>query len=512
MLTRISLKNLPVTGKLLLGFGLLLFMGIMLSLVGFYGLYHSDQSLKRISRLGAVYDKTVVAREANFTYALERSTSSLELHDSTIGAISQELSALLQEINTGSWPQEDKNTVQRIGAALNDYIAQRKQVMTADVSQQVLGDLNTQMATLQENINQLYFTEESRAASNVVSSDTRLAIITLVAVILGLTAAIVISRQIVRPLQQALQATRSIAEGDLTVKLGSERQDELGQLICAMADMNANLHGMIDKIRLSAEQIAHAAGEIVAGNTDLSARTEEQAAAIEETAASMEQLTSTVKQNTDSAHHANSLVTNASTTARQGGEQVSSVVKTMGDIAQGSRRIAEITSMINSIAFQTNILALNAAVEAARAGEQGRGFAVVAGEVRNLAQRSAQAAKEIENLIAESVAQIGNGASLAENAGKTMGDIVLAVTQVHDLMGEITVASDEQHRGISQVGRAIVEMDQGTQQNAVLVEQSSAAAASLEQQATLLSGAVSAFRLSSEHGQPALRRLAAPSA
>ncbi|MGM3174658.1 methyl-accepting chemotaxis protein [Dickeya lacustris] len=495
MLQQFSLKNLPVTRKLLLGFGLLLLIGIMLSLVGFDGLHNSEQSLKRISRLGALYDKTVVAREGNFSYALERKAQYLEQHDTAINTIGQELNSLLEEIRAGNWPQEDENAITQVRTVLGDYNRQRQQVMKNDVSQQELSALNTQMATLQDSINQLYFTEESRAAKNVTQGDIRLAIITLVAIIIGITAAIVISRQIVRPLQQALQATRAISEGDLTVRLSSERSDELGQLICAMAKMNDNLHGMIDNIRLSADQIFHAAGEIVAGNTDLSARTEEQAAAIEQTAASMEQLTSTVKQNTENAHHANSLVMSASSTARQGGEQVSSAVQTMGDIAQGSRRIAEITSVINSIAFQTNILALNAAVEAARAGEQGRGFAVVAGEVRNLAQRSAQAATEIENLIATSVSQINNGASLVENAGKTMSDIVLSVTQVHDIMGEIAVASDEQHRGISQVGSAIVEMDQSTQQNAVLVEQSSAAAASLEQQAERLSHAVSAFRL-----------------
>ncbi|MGM3225578.1 methyl-accepting chemotaxis protein [Dickeya zeae] len=497
MLHHLSLKHLPVTRKLLLGFGLLLLIGITLSLVGFYGLHNSDQSLKRLSRLGSMYDKTVVAREANFNYALERKTQYLEQHDSAISTISQELTTLLQEIKANAWPEEDEHGIRQVSTMLDAYTNQRKQVMKSDVSQQVLSDLNAQMATLQESINQLYFTEESRAARNVTNSDVQLAMITIVAVILGLTAAIVISRQIVRPLHEALRATRAISEGDLTVQLSSERRDELGQLICAMAKMNDNLHGMIDKIRLSADQISHAAGEIVSGNVNLSSRTEQQAAAIEQTAASMEQLTSTVKQNTDNAHHANTLVINASSTARQGGEQVSSAVQTMGNIAQGSRRIAEITSVINSIAFQTNILALNAAVEAARAGEQGRGFAVVAGEVRNLAQRSAQAAHEIENLIATSVSQINDGASLVENAGKTMEDIVQAVTQVHDIMGEIAVASDEQHRGISQVGNAIVEMEQTTQQNAVLVEQSSAAATSLEQQAELLSSAVSAFRLSS---------------
>ncbi|WP_224718371.1 methyl-accepting chemotaxis protein [Pectobacterium versatile] len=511
MLRWMSFQNLSVTRKLLVGFGLLLVMGVILSMVGFYGLHNSDQSLKRISRLGAIYDKTVVARENNFGYALERKAQYLEQHDSAIGNINEELSALLKAIDTSHWPTEDKSAIQDISASLNAYISQRQQVMSPDVSQQRLSELNAQMAVLQENINKLYFTEETRAGRNVISSDIQLGVITLIAIILGLTTAIVISRQIVRPLHQALHATRAIAEGDLTVQLHNDRHDELGQLISAMGQMNSNLHSMIDKIRLSANQISYAAGEISAGNTDLSSRTTQQAAALEETAASMEQLTSTVKQNADNAHQANRLVMDASDTANQGGEQVSKAVNTMHDIAQSSHRIAEITSMINSIAFQTNILALNAAVEAARAGEQGRGFAVVASEVRSLAQRSAQAAKEIDTLIAESVSQINNGAALVNGAGKTMEGIVQSVTQVHNIMKDITTASDEQHRGISQVGQAIIEMDQNTQQNTVLVEQSSSAAQSLEQQAIVLSDAVSVFRLLPPSQQD-VRRLESPAA
>ncbi|RAT60377.1 hypothetical protein AU501_10720 [Lonsdalea populi] len=273
--------------------------------------------------------------------------------------------------------------------------------------------------------------------------------------------------------------------------------------------MKANLHNIIDDIRLGVSQINTAAREIVAGNDDLSSRTESQAAAVEETAASMEQLTSTVKQNASNAHHANKLVLDATQTAQSGGKLVEEVVKTMSEIEGSSKRIAEITSVINGIAFQTNILALNAAVEAARAGEQGRGFAVVAGEVRNLAQRSSQAAKEIEGLISTSVNQVGHGARLVNDAGKTMHDIVTSVTHIHDIMGEITVASDEQSRGIAQVNEAIVDMDSTTQQNAALVQESTAAASSLEEQAIVLSNAIAVFRLSSSrerenNGQQAL--------
>jgi len=274
-------------------------------------------------------------------------------------------------------------------------------------------------------------------------------------------------------------------------------------LMNAVAGMSQNLRNMIYEIRTGVGQVSHAAAEIAAGNTDLSSRTEEQAAAVEETAASMEQLSSTVKQNAENAHHASKLASDASQTATIGGKQVGDVVLTMQQISSSSKRIAEITSVINGIAFQTNILALNAAVEAARAGEQGRGFSVVASEVRTLAQRSAQAAKEIEGLIAESVERVNTGAKLVESTGRTMQDIVQSVTNVRDIMGEIASASDEQSRGITQISQAIVEMDSTTQQNAALVEQSAAAADSLEEQSRLLTEAVSVFRLSDNDSKSA---------
>ncbi|EFQ9231641.1 methyl-accepting chemotaxis protein, partial [Salmonella enterica] len=248
-------------------------------------------------------------------------------------------------------------------------------------------------------------------------------------------------------------------------------------------------------VRQGAEEIYRGTSEITAGNTDLSSRTEQQAAAIEQTAASMEQLTATVKQNADNAHHASKLAEDASGKASRGGQMVSGVVQTMGNISTSSKKISEITAVINSIAFQTNILALNAAVEAARAGEQGRGFAVVASEVRTLASRSAQAAKEIEGLIGASVSLIEQGSEEVIAAGSTMNEIVDAVKRVTDIMLDIAAASDEQSRGIVQVSQAISEMDKVTQQNASLVEEASAAAASLEEQAARLTQAVDAFRL-----------------
>ncbi|MCO7255046.1 methyl-accepting chemotaxis protein [Dickeya oryzae] len=352
---------------------------------------------------------------------------------------------------------------------------------------------------LLDTVDKMVAEETAATQSDITSAEWQIAITSLITLILGALIAWYISHLITRPLNSTVAIAESIATGDLTVAIETTRHDELGMLFGAMAKMKANLHNMIDDIRMGVTQITTAASEIVTGNNDLAARTESQAASVEETAASMEQLTSTVKQNAANAHQANKLVLDATHTAQEGGKLVADVVQTMSDIEGSSKRIAEITSVINGIAFQTNILALNAAVEAARAGEQGRGFAVVANEVRNLAQRSSQAAKEIEGLISTSVEQVSKGAHLVHSAGKTMQEIVTAVTHVHDIMGEITVASDEQSRGIAQVNQAIVEMDSTTQQNAALVQQSSAAANSLEEQAVVLSNAVSVFRLSSTH-------------
>ncbi|MGM3223727.1 methyl-accepting chemotaxis protein [Dickeya zeae] len=320
-------------------------------------------------------------------------------------------------------------------------------------------------------------------------------VIGLAIIAIGVLLAWRITLLITQPLRQSLSMAEQIAQGDLTATISVNRRDELGQLMTAMNQMNHKLRDMIGRIREGVNNVASAASEIAAGNTDLSSRTEQQSAAVVETAASMEQLTSTVKQNADNAHHASQLAADAANNATKGGDIVTNVVSTMNEIATSSRRISEITSVINGIAFQTNILALNAAVEAARAGEQGRGFAVVAGEVRSLAQRSAQAAKEIESLINESVTRVNTGSTQVESAGKTMDEIIRSISHVHDIMGEIASASDEQSRGINQISSAVAEMDATTQQNAALVEQSSAAANSLEEQAQALEQAVSIFRL-----------------
>ena len=302
-------------------------------------------------------------------------------------------------------------------------------------------------------------------------------------------------RAVLEPINVAVRFAERIAQGDLSAEIHARSDDEAGKLLKALGRMNSSLGDVVAQVRVSAEAVVSASGQVAAGTTDLSQRTEEQASSLEQTAASMEQLSSTVKQNADNARQADDLARNTFNRAEQGGREVARVVITMSGISESSKRIADIISVIDGIAFQTNILALNAAVEAARAGEQGRGFAVVASEVRSLAQRSAQAAKEIKTLIGESVAQVDDGTKLVEQAGATISALVADAKQVSGLMGSIAEASDEQARGVQQVNKTVTEMDKVVQQNASAVQQSAAAAESMRRQADSLLRAVSAFRI-----------------
>jgi len=347
--------------------------------------------------------------------------------------------------------------------------------------------------------------DHTRITVDQRTSTTRIALIA--AVIIGILLLIFSDRylvtMLVKPLDRIRQQFRQISQGDLSQPMEDMGRNCVGQLVPLLKAMQDSLRDAVSNIRSGSENIWRGATEIATGNNDLSSRTEEQAAALEETAASMEQLTATVKLNADHARQASELADVASTTASDGGELVGEVVETMVGISASSKKIAEITDVINSIAFQTNILALNAAVEAARAGEQGRGFAVVAGEVRNLASRSAGAAKEIEALIADSVTRVEKGSRLVSDAGTTMEAILRAVREVTAIMKQIASATDEQSKGISQVGIAIAQMDSVTQQNASLVEQVSAAATSLRMQTEDLRSSVQTFRLSDEPALPA---------
>jgi methyl-accepting chemotaxis protein len=318
---------------------------------------------------------------------------------------------------------------------------------------------------------------------------------TAVIILVGLGLIWVIPLSVIHPVQDAVTLAHSIADGDLTHAVTLKGSDELGQLLGNLDMMQTRLAEVVTNVRKGSEAVAASSAEIAQGNSDLSARTESQASALEQTAASMEQLSATVKQNADSAQQANQLAKNATTVAVKGGEVVGQVVETMKGINEASRKISDIISVIDGIAFQTNILALNAAVEAARAGDQGRGFAVVASEVRTLASRSAAAAKEIKTLINTSVDRVEHGSVLVDQAGTTMAEVVSSIRRVTDIMGEISAASSEQSLGVSQVGEAVTQMDQVTQQNAALVEEMAAAAGSLKVQAQELVQVVGVFKL-----------------
>ena len=346
---------------------------------------------------------------------------------------------------------------------------------------------------------QIERSEAQAAEANALIRSYRMAVV--VAGVAGLALLVVLSWVLVARIRQSLSevsgVARRIGEGDLSRPVQVSGRGEVAEMMLAMQQMQASLVRIVGEVRLSSDSIATGSSEIATGNADLSQCTEEQASNLEETAASMEELTSTVKNNADTAHKAAALAGEASRAAVQGGEVVAQVVSPMEEISAASRKITDIISVIDGIAFQTNILALNAAVEAARAGEQGRGFAVVASEVRSLAQRSADAAREIKTLIGASVEKVENGTQLVSEAGRSMEGIVAQVQRVSDLIGEISSATSEQTTGISLVGEAVTQLDQVTQQNAALVEQSAAAADSLRHQAAKLAEVVSVFRLAS---------------
>ena len=389
----------------------------------------------------------------------------------------------------------------------------KRKLAGEDVMQELERTLKPLAASYSESIRkleqrqqQVYDASLKSAEAGAAMGTTMLVVSGVAAVLLGAFFAWVISRSITRPLAQASEVARRIADGDLSESTHMQVQgrDEAAVLMTALRDMQQQLAKVVAGVRHSADGVATASAEIAQGNNDLSARTEQQASALEETAASMEELSSTVRQNADNARQAKGLAVTASGVAQQGGAVVARVVDTMKGINDSSAKIANIIGVIDGIAFQTNILALNAAVEAARAGEQGRGFAVVATEVRSLAGRSAEAAREIKALIGASVERVQQGTTLVGEAGATMTEVVNAIQRVSDLVGEISAASAEQSAGVSQVGEAITQMDQATQQNAALVEQSAAAADSLRGQADQMVQAMAVFKLQGGGGRQQL--------
>ena len=424
-----------------------------------------------------------------------------------MSATTKEVSEKQKKLETLIDSDKGKELLAKVATARKTYVDARAKLLERkkageDVFALVDSDLRPMAQNYIQSLeNVTKYTDDELAAfeksvlSSAETSQWVLAIGAGASLVLGLLFAVWATRSITTPVQRAVEAAEEISKGNLSLRIDAQGKDEAARLLRALSEMQESLSRIVGHVREGSQSVAVASSEIASGNNDLSARTEQQASALQQTAASMEQLNSTVRQNADNARQANQLAMSASTVAVQGGEVVSQVVETMKGINDSSRKISDIIGVIDGIAFQTNILALNAAVEAARAGEQGRGFAVVASEVRSLAGRSAEAAKQIKTLINDSVERVEHGTSLVDQAGTTMTEVVGAIKRVTDLMGEISAASNEQSQGVSQVGEAVTQMDQVTQQNAALVEEMAAAASSLNNQAQDLVDTVAFFKL-----------------
>ena len=458
-----------------------------------------------------------IASNAVRTYARVKSASPADaaFFAAEMKTVSTRVTAIQKELEPLITTDKGKTLMQDVAAARKAYFVERDAAFAAKTAG---GDVTTMVDTKMVPAMNRYvesvrtvaaYQDDIVTAANTAIDATyaraRMLLLSLgaLALVLGSLLAAVLTRSITKPLAHAVALAETVASGDLTSDFTSSAQDEVGQLLRALASMNASLLATVTEVRVGTDTISTAAREIAAGNLDLSVRTEQQASALEETASSLEELTSTVKQNADHARNANLLAVSASSVAVRGGAVVADVVATMASINTCSRAIVDIISVIDSIAFQTNILALNAAVEAARAGEQGRGFAVVASEVRTLAARSAVAAKEIKVLIGNSVHQVEAGGKLVDQAGLTMTEVVASIASVTGIMGEIATASAEQTLGIEQINAAITQMDEVTQQNAALVEEAAGAAAQLEAQAATLARVVGAFRIDGGTVKPA---------
>jgi methyl-accepting chemotaxis protein len=512
-----NIANLKIGMRLGLGFGLVLVLMVAMIVVG----------INRLYEVGGLTDKItdkdwVKADAANTIASTTRANAALVLElisnpdkaaqpriNDQVNANKKIISDALDTLDRLIYLPEGKAMLSKIKEQRVRYVASFSQVsklMADDKHDEAVAKMFSEtlpiLETLQTDVKELADLQRNIVTSsgveikaNIGSARFLLLALGAMALLMGIVAAIWVTRTITLPVGHAVKIAQTVAAGDLSSTIVVLYQDEMGVLLQALKDMNDKLVKIVGEVRDSTDLIATASSEIAQGNMDLSGRTEQQAGALEETASTMEELTATVRQNSESARQANQLAHSASEVAMKGGTVVSEVVHTMGSINESSKKIVDIISVIDGIAFQTNILALNAAVEAARAGEQGRGFAVVAAEVRNLAQRSAGAAKEIKALIVDSVEKVDAGAKLVDQAGATMDEVVASVKRVTAIVGEITAASGEQSSGIEQINNAIIQMDNVTQQNAALVEQAAAAAASMQDQAGVLSQLVSVFKL-----------------
>ena len=513
-----NLNKLNIGARLSLGFAVVLVFAMVIAAVALVQLRSVATATREMMEVPLTKERLIGDWNRNINVAVARTIATAKSSDaSLIAALVPDANAttastgeLLKKIEPLIAEGREKDLLAQVMAARKPYVASRDKMWKlkadgkADEAAAVLNGEHlpasqTYLKLVGDLVQLQRDTLDARAA-DIASAEasSRMLMIVLAALALGLgvLCAWRLTKGITGPLQSAVVVARRVADGDLSVEVEVTSSDETGQLMQALRDMNSSLGQVVGQVRQGTDSIATASSEIASGNQDLSTRTEQQASSLQQTAASMEELTATVRQNTDTARQAAQLAGSASTAATKGGRVVHEVVKTMDAITASSKRIADIIGTIDGIAFQTNILALNAAVEAARAGEQGRGFAVVAGEVRSLAQRSASAAREIKTLIGESVQTVENGARQVQEAGHSMEDIVNQVNRVNDLISEISAASIEQSSGIGQVGEAVSQLDQVTQQNAALVHHSASAAESLKLQAATLARAVAAFKVS----------------
>ena len=511
------LRNVSIGVRLGLGFAVILLFSMLITGISVWRLHDVAMATRTMMELPLAKERYISDWYAKIDSGVRRTTAIARSSDTTLGAyfaeeakqssvVSGELQKKIEALISSP---EEKELFRLVSEQRKVYLDSRAQVsklkadgQEAEAEQAFSGIFvpgSTKYLKVVNDMLQHQRASIDKTAREIdeVAKTSRNLLLTLAVLALGfgVVCAWLLTMGIVRPLRTAVEVARKVADGDLTAQIDASARDEPGQLLQALKDRNTSLLNIVGEVRSGTDSIATSSTQIAAGNQDLSSRTEEQAGSLEETASSMEELTSTVKQNADNARQANQLAASAAQVAVKGGEVVAQVVGTMESINASSNKIVDIISVIDGIAFQTNILALNAAVEAARAGEQGRGFAVVASEVRNLAQRSATAAKEIKTLIGASVEQVNAGSMLVAQAGSTMNDIVDSVQRVSDIITEITAASSEQSVGIDEINRAIGQMDAVTQQNAALVEESAAAAESMQHQAHKLAQVVSVFKL-----------------
>ncbi|MCA1325904.1 methyl-accepting chemotaxis protein [Herbaspirillum sp. alder98] len=507
--------NMKIGKRLTLGFAVILAFSVVVAGIGVWRLENVSTATREMMSAPLMTERLLADWYANLATGIRRTIAIAKSTDPALGpyfaaeaaASSKSSGEYQKKVEALMSSPEELALFAKIGELRKVYLSSRDEINkakaggNAEEADRVLEKVFVPAATAYQDamraLVELQRAEIDATAKEIdaIAANSRLLIMVLEGLILllGVVSARFLTLGITRPLDAAVGISQRVAQGDLSGEVAVRSRDETGQLLHSLNTMNSNLRGIVSNVRSGTDTITTASAEIAAGNLDLSSRTEQQASSLEETASAMEELISTVRQNADNARQASQLAVSASEVAEQGGGVVSQVVQTMGSINDSSKKIVDIISVIDGIAFQTNILALNAAVEAARAGEQGRGFAVVASEVRSLAQRSASAAKEIKQLINDSVSKVDDGSRLVEQAGNTMHEVVTSVRRVTDIVAEISAASAEQTSGIEQINHAITQMDQVTQQNAALVEQAAAAAASMQNQADGLARLVSVF-------------------